>query len=234
MKRPIAREGNDGRPAAFARVDRDAAVASRQQHRDVDGIRRGRTAPCPSAALGLRRGWRARQSRARVRAADPPAASASAPTGTSRRGSNLNHPHVAGCQRPGLVRADHRRGAERFDGRQPPHQRAASRHPMEPNGQRDGHDGRQAFRDRRDRQGDPGLDASRPRAARATPQDRRRPTPRAPPMRGGARANRAAARAASPPHGLRAVSAAIRPTSVVPAVAGDDRTRRSGGDTVPW
>ena len=43
---------------------------------------------------------------------------------------------------------------------------------MEPNGQRDGHDGRKAFRHRRDRQGDAGLEHHEPGFPVPHPQDR--------------------------------------------------------------
>ena len=105
----VAREGDDdGRP--FARVDVHAALASRQQHRDIHGIRRS------GQALVRGLGLRAAGTRGNLERACEPriAGRLLVSTDLERRASGPypNHAHVAGRQRPGLIRADHRRRAK--------------------------------------------------------------------------------------------------------------------------
>ena len=59
---------------------------------------------------------------------------------------NLPDAHPVLRQRPRLVAADHRRRAQRFDGRQVADQRVASRHALRGHGQRKRDGGQQAFR----------------------------------------------------------------------------------------
>ena len=82
-----------------------------------------------------------------------------ADTGDLERATGRHDPpdgHFIARQRAGLVGTDHRDRAERLHGRQPADDRIALGHAAHANGQRDGQDGRQALRDRRD--GDPDDD----------------------------------------------------------------------------
>jgi hypothetical protein len=62
--------------------------------------------------------------------------------------------HAVLGERPGLVRADHGRAAQRLHRREPAQDGIAARHPAHPDGERDGHRDGQAFRYHRHRQGD--------------------------------------------------------------------------------
>ena len=70
------------------------------------------------------------------------------------RGHRRGDHHFHQRQRPGLVGADPRHRAQRFDRRQAAHDRVAARHALHADGERDRDQSRQAFRDHRD--GDPG------------------------------------------------------------------------------
>ena len=70
------------------------------------------------------------------------------------------HGHLVLGQRPGLVRADHGRLAERLDRRQPPHERVAPRHPLRRERERERHGRQQPLGDVRDRHADREHEAS--------------------------------------------------------------------------
>ncbi len=70
------------------------------------------------------------------------------------RGVHGSHRHLVAGQRPGLVGADDRHRAEGLDRRQLADDGVAPRHALHADRQGDGHDSRQAFGDRRDRQAD--------------------------------------------------------------------------------
>ena len=65
---------------------------------------------------------------------------------------HLHGGHLVAREGAGLVRADHRDGAQGFHRGQTPHDGVFARHAASAQGQHDGHDGRQAFRDGRDGQ----------------------------------------------------------------------------------
>ena len=73
-----------------------------------------------------------------------------------RRPRPASHGHLVSRERAGLVRADHRGAAERFDGGQLADDGAAPGHARHADGQRDGDGSGQALRDRAHRQRDGG------------------------------------------------------------------------------
>jgi hypothetical protein len=70
--------------------------------------------------------------------------------------------HLVASERARLVGADHRRGAQGLDGGQPADDRVARRHAPDADGERDGDDRRQPFRDDADGKGDDGDEGVRP------------------------------------------------------------------------
>ncbi|MCY1518922.1 hypothetical protein D9M68_536570 [compost metagenome] len=62
------------------------------------------------------------------------------------------HRHLVARERARLVGTDHRHRTQRLHRRQPPHDRLPPRHALHTERQRNGHDGRQPFRNRRSRQ----------------------------------------------------------------------------------
>ncbi|MPM35866.1 hypothetical protein SDC9_82460 [bioreactor metagenome] len=63
------------------------------------------------------------------------------------RGPQRHGPHPVHGQRPGLVRADHARRAERLDGRDALHQRALAGQDPDPHGKGEGDGGQESLRD---------------------------------------------------------------------------------------
>ena len=73
----------------------------------------------------------------------------------ARAGHDLLDGHLVLRQRPGLVRANHRRGAERLHRRQPLHDRSLPRHPLHAEGEHHREHRGQPLRDRGDGERDP-------------------------------------------------------------------------------